>query len=463
MSLMALKCTMCGANINSSTLRCEHCGTPYIISNDTASLSAESEGLISDFNDLVVARNFVLAERIMQNLLSRFPQDHRVLSSSLRYELCQFDRKYEDKSIALTDLELEQYEFPENEATPRATAKGNEFMPVKNEHRYKRSNPNKKDFSALDEFITSIVSSPSFYQNKGNIGDFIIAIEKKPDGINGISYCYLGNDRIVRLPIISDDTRLKLNRVYIAGDERDITLIIPAGVELIETGAVSQCKRVKEIVIESKQISIHSNAFAGCQQLECIKIESKLQSLSQYAFSGCSSLHRIVYSYLAEGIDLRTIQMLNEIIEDTEYYGTSNILVLQICSAKTIPMNFFNSNRRITHIFTNTLVSINISQNKFALVIDKGVESLGERAFENCTSLQYVDIQNFQLSIGKHCFSGCKSLKEVKIKTSALEIEMYAFSGTKSDCEISLITPKNNTKLKKGWKLGARARVNFIS
>ena len=68
------------------------------------------------------------------------------------------------------------------------------------------------------------------------------------------------------------------------------------------------------------------------------------------------------------------------------------------------------------------------------------VTSIGDRAFEDCSSLTPVTIGNSVTSIGNHAFYGCESLAAITIGNSVTSIGMFAFSG----CSLSSITIPNS-------------------
>ena len=64
--------------------------------------------------------------------------------------------------------------------------------------------------------------------------------------------------------------------------------------------------------------------------------------------------------------------------------------------------------------------------------IPQGVELIGPSAFEGCTSLEKIEIPGSVKSIGEYVFFGCNALKEVRISEGVKSIGFSAFNGCKS-------------------------------
>lgn len=95
-----------------------------------------------------------------------------------------------------------------------------------------------------------------------------------------------------------------------------------------------------------------------------------------------------------------------------------------------------------------------------SIEISKKVQSIGERAFDDCSNLESIVIPYGVKSINSGTFAGCKSLKSVSIPKSVRQIGNDAFR----ECESleSLVIP-NGVKELSGWAFMGCKNLKTIS
>ena len=160
---------------------------------------------------------------------------------------------------------------------------------------------------------------------------------------------------------------------YSIGDEafyycRSLTSInIPSSVTSIGNGAFSDCRSLASINIPSSVTSIGNGAFSDCRSLASINIPSSVTSIGGGAFQYCSSLTAITVD------------------ESNPVYSSENNVLL---SKKD-----------------KSLIRAGVGLEKYD--IPSWVTSIGDYAFECCSSLTSINIPSWLTSIGDYAFNGC--------------------------------------------------------
>ncbi|MDE6017608.1 MAG: leucine-rich repeat domain-containing protein [Muribaculaceae bacterium] len=208
-----------------------------------------------------------------------------------------------------------------------------------------------------------------------------------------------------------------------------------------------------EYMIPESVTSIGSSAFSGCIGLTSVVIPNSVTSIGSSAFSGCiyliksaypNSLNNPFYDGIAFAYDPE-----GAIIEDGFVYGPDKSAVyfapLSLEGEYTIPESVtsigegaFNSCSSLTSVLIpNSVTSIGrmafyFCWNLNSVVIPNSVTEIGDRAFSFCNGLTSVVIPNSVTEIGDRAFSFCNGLTSVVIPNSVTEISNSAFSDCSS-------------------------------
>ena len=75
---------------------------------------------------------------------------------------------------------------------------------------------------------------------------------------------------------------------------------------------------------------------------------------------------------------------------------------------------------------------VNINKTIKKVIIERGVTSIGECAFNYCRSLESIEIPDGMTSIGESAFNGCESLENIKIPAGVTSIGANAFDWCQS-------------------------------
>ena len=225
-------------------------------------------------------------------------------------------------------------------------------------------------------------------------------------------------------------------------DCKSLTSIqLPESLTSIGDYAFSECESLTSIQLPESVNSIGDSAFFWCESLTSIHLPESLTSIGDYAFSGCKSLTSI---HLPESLTS---------IGNSAFLGCTSLTSIHLPEAvNSIGDNPFSKcklhsitcNSPYFWVVDGFLISkegkliANLSD-KTHITIPESVNSIGDCAFSECTSLTSILLPHPVNSIGDSAFSGCTSLTSILLPESLTSIGDYAFSGCKSLTSIHLL------------------------
>lgn len=234
-------------------------------------------------------------------------------------------------------------------------------------------------------------------------------------------------------------------------------------------GAFQNCKNLENVTIHSAAISIPKNTFSGCNKLTSLEIPNSVKEIETNAFVNCTSLKNLSLGSSLVSIGDNALSGCDSLIEinikspnpptyqtgfSSEHYINTKVNV-PIGSLSTYQetepwKNFWNLTERndlffeldgIKYSFINDknveIVGNSISE-PIDLYLKSQVEycgnnydiiSISHSAFNNCSYLLSVQIENGIKSIGDKAFNNCTALKKIIIPQSITRIGEYALDG----------------------------------
>jgi hypothetical protein len=258
---------------------------------------------------------------------------------------------------------------------------------------------------------------------------------------------------------------------------------IEKGVTTIGGAAFTDCSSLTSIIIPNSVATIGNYAFAGCHSLTSITIPNSVTTIGNYAFAFCFDLTSITIGNSVKIIGenafahcgrLRNVVVLKTtppaIYSDTFYqpplssatltvpkgskaayknakgwneFGT----IVEAGSSPTASLTWSLDDGTLTISGTGAMPDFEDpsdspwynNRNKITRVnIEKGVTTIGNVAFGDCTSLTSITIPNSVTSIGEGAFWKCTSLTSVTIPNSVTSIGVSAFQDCRSLTPISI-------------------------
>ena len=179
------------------------------------------------------------------------------------------------------------------------------------------------------------------------------------------------------------------------------SVTIPNGVQTIRNSTFVGCTSLASVTIPNSVTSIEKWAFNGCTSLTSVTIPSGVQTIGNDAFVNCTSLKRI------------------KVNESNNYYSSSDDGVL------------FNKEK-------TALITYPCGKTDTSYTIPSGVTSIGENAFNHCTSLESVTIPSGVQTIGNSAFFNCTSLANVTMTSGVQTIGNSAFFNCTSLASVAI-------------------------
>ena len=236
-------------------------------------------------------------------------------------------------------------------------------------------------------------------------------------------YAFEGCTSLTNVTIGNDVTTIEW---YVFSGCTSLTsMVIPKSVTTIDNDAFWGCTSLTSIIVNEKNPSYKSIdgnlyskdgetliRYATGKNETSFVIPSGVTTIAEFAFSDCEKFTSVVIPNSVTTID-------NEAFWDCPSL-TSIIVNEENPSYKSIDGNLYSKDGE-------TLIRYATGKKETSFVIPSGVTTIGEHAFDDCTSLTSVTIGNNVTSIGEGAFWGCTGLTSVVIPNSVTKIGDYTF------------------------------------
>ena len=240
---------------------------------------------------------------------------------------------------------------------------------------------------------------------------------------------------------------------------RNMTKVtVPNSVTKIEPWAFSHCKSLKTVCLSEGLLEIGESAFQDCGKLTNVKIPSTVKKIERWAFWECTALESITIpkSVLEMGDYVFykcprvrvTCEARVEPAKWSQNWNMSNhsavwgVAPIERASTITTSINsgFVITNGKLERysgkerdvVIPSTVKEIGNSAFRnnstiTSVTIPSSVTKICDWAFEDCTSLKRVNLQNGLLEIGISAFQNCRALTDIKIPSTVKKIAKWAF------------------------------------
>ena len=240
-------------------------------------------------------------------------------------------------------------------------------------------------------------------------------------------------------------------------------------------------KEINSVTIPDTVVAIQSEAFAGCKNLTAITIPDSVKKISTHCFEGCTGLSKVVLPDGLKAIDeyvFKDCTSLEEVIIPDSvtkiakgaFSGCSSLSKVVLSrKLKTICEEAFEKCKIESIVFPDSLAAIekdafmecpftrlHIPSTVKSLsgfhgtpleevILDEGIETIGEECFCGCTSLVSLSIPESIKMIDRAAFMDCTTLRTLKLPKELDVLEDEAFRGCSQLKQIDI--PEGVTKI----------------
>lgn len=230
------------------------------------------------------------------------------------------------------------------------------------------------------------------------------------------------------------------------------SVVIPDSVTKIGNRAFDGCTKLTEVYIGKNVSSLYARAFAYCSSLESVWFTGRAPSCAEtnaFVYSPCKAYYPNTWTVdPSTTIDRDATWIPYDLCENGHSYEDG---VCTVCGAEENPTigGSCGENATWTLDADGTLTISgrgDMASSPFSehladiknVVIENGITSIGNNAFDGCSNLTSIEIPDSVAIIRQDAFSGCSSLSSIEIPDGVTSIDNGAFKNCSSLTSVAI-------------------------
>ena len=211
------------------------------------------------------------------------------------------------------------------------------------------------------------------------------------------------------------------------------TVTIPASVTSIGDYAFYYCESLTTVTIPASVTSIGRSAFYYCESLTSVIVDAPDCTLGDYAFDECNKLEAIY-------VPSDKVENYKAAENWSAYADKITAFIGGDCGAEghETDVTWVLKGTSLTISGTGAMADYASSENQpwkdyrssiTSVIIESGVTSIGENAFNNCTGLTSVTVDAPDCTLGNGALEGCSKLEAIYVPSDLVDHYKTAWSA----------------------------------
>lgn len=245
-----------------------------------------------------------------------------------------------------------------------------------------------------------------------------IVVEEGVTGISANTFQYCVNAKTAVLP--SSLTYLGDYAFYKCRALESI--VMPETLDVLGANCFDECYKLESVTVPYGVEEIPDAAFAKCMAMKSIVIPETVEEIGYSAFAGCTALKDVYYSGAQEDWEYIDVKTGNKYLQNASFHCGDNswladedrVAALEWSISKKGVLTISGDGMMPDYSHVESPWASRRKEIK-SVVIEDGITSISENAFQYCSNLETASIPDSVKSMGNAAFYKCGKLKEIEI------------------------------------------------